>query len=235
MSHDWNGGLSAGLLDASGVPYRIAEWSGSENLTPGAGDDRLDGNASANLLDGRQGNDRLTGGLGNDILQGGAGRDTAIYAGKRADVGPSCNPNTRVLTVVDNNRSYQGDEGTDQLTGIERVVFEDGELNLSATVGNHAPVAVASVFDAPVLAGKGVGIAYDLPQTAFTDVDASGGAPLQVSVSDASGGELPAWLSYDAETGLISGVPPADLQCPVTLLGHAGDEIGETTKASSVL
>jgi Ca2+-binding RTX toxin-like protein len=230
MLHDIYGDLSAGLMASSGVTYRIADWTVIENLITGAGDDRLEGNNSANLLDGRQGNDVLTGGQGNDILQGGAGRDTAIYAGKMADFGRSWNPDTKVLTVVDNNRSYQGDEGTDQLTGIERIVFEDVELNLSATVGNRAPVAVASVFDKTVLVGKGVGIAYDLPEAAFTDADGVGGAPLQVTVADASGGEMPDWLSYDSETGLISGVPPADFQGQIKLLVQAIDEFGETAQ-----
>lgn len=230
MLHDIYGDLSAGLLASSGVTYRMADWTVIENLITGAGDDRLEGNNSANLLDGRQGNDVLTGGEGNDLLRGGAGRDTAVYAGKMVDFGRSWNPDTKVLTVVDNNRSYKGDEGTDQLTGIERIVFEDGEVSLSATVGNRAPVATASIFDTPVLVGNGMGIAYDLPETAFTDGDADASAPLRVTVANASGGELPEWLSYDSETGLISGIPPSDFQGQIKLLVQAIDEFGETAQ-----
>ena len=230
MLHDIYGDLSDGLIASSGVTYQIADWTVIENLITGAGDDRLDGNESANLLAGRQGNDALTGGLGNDILQGGAGRDTAIYAGKMADFSRSWNPDTKVLTVVDNSRSYKGDEGTDKLSGIERIVFEDGEVSLSATVGNRAPVASTSVFDTTVVVGKGMGISYDLPETAFTDADADASAPLQVTVADASGGELPEWLSYNSETGLISGVPPSDFQGQLKLLVQAVDEFGETAQ-----
>jgi Ca2+-binding RTX toxin-like protein/subtilisin family serine protease len=230
MLHDVYGDLSAGLIAAQGVSYGIASWTLIENLITGTGDDRLDGNASANLLDGRYGNDTLTGGLGNDVLRGGAGSDTAYYLGKMADFGRSWNPVTKVLTVVDNRPGYKGDEGTDKLTGIERVVFEDAELNLSATVGNQAPVASSTVFDSPVLAGKGVGIAYDLPQTAFTDADGAEGSTLQVTVSAAAGGELPDWLNYDPATGLISGVPPTDFQGQIKLLVQAIDEFGETAQ-----
>ncbi|MBV5276893.1 proprotein convertase P-domain-containing protein, partial [bacterium] len=170
MLHDMFIDLTNGLIAAAGVTNHIAAWSMIENAITGAGNDRLDGNSAVNNLQGRDGDDTLTGGLGTDTLAGGGGVDTAIYAGAMAEFGISYDPNTKEVRVVDNLTS-NGNEGTDLLSGIERLVFSDGALSLGATVGNHAPVANRTVFDAPVLVGKGMGIEFDLPTLAFSDQD----------------------------------------------------------------
>jgi len=229
MQHDTYVDLGAGkLIAAEGFTYKIADWSVIENAVMGAGNDRLVGNDANNLLNGMEGNDTLTGGLGNDNLLGGSGADVACYTGTMAEFGISWNPGTRTVTVVDNKTS-NGDEGTDQLMSIERIVFSDGEINLGATVGNKAPVATVLVFDRPLIVTKGVGIDYALPANAFSDPDGTSVANLAISISDASGGELPDWLGYDPETDTITGVPPVDYQGQLKLLVTAVDEFGEST------
>jgi hypothetical protein len=90
----------------------------------------LTGTAGADTLVGGSGNDTLTGGGGNDRLDGGAGIDTAVYAGKRAG-----------FTVAKAGGDFSvadkaGALGTDSLTGIERLQFDDMSVNL--TVGAAA-------------------------------------------------------------------------------------------------
>jgi Ca2+-binding RTX toxin-like protein len=223
--------LGLGFIASQGVTYTISQWTTIENAISGSGDDRLDGNDSSNLLNGMDGNDLLYGGLGNDTLIGGLGADTARFDGKLTEFGVSWNPTTRLITVVDNKIS-DGNEGTDQLSGIERIVFSDGELSLGALVGNKAPVATKTFFDAPIYVASGMGINFDLPEAAFSDVDSSF-EELSVEVSSASGGELPDWLSYDSTTKTFTGVPPADLQGQIQLLVTAIDEFGSS--ASDIL
>jgi Ca2+-binding RTX toxin-like protein len=232
MLHDTFIDLSAGLIAAEGVTYRIADWSVIEQAFTGAGNDRLVGNGAVNWLKGGAGSDTLEGGADNDTLDGGAGSDTVVYAGAMAEYSVSWNPDTQQVTVID-NRTTGGDDGQDTLVGIERLVFSDGDLSLSAMVGNHAPVATATLFDTPVLFAKGVGIQYDLPDNAFTDADSGRSANVQIEISVASGGEMPDWLSYDPVTRQFSGVPPADMQGQIKLLVTAIDEFGTT--ASDIL
>jgi Ca2+-binding RTX toxin-like protein/subtilisin-like proprotein convertase family protein len=232
VGYDMYADLTKGILAANGVTHRIEAWSLIENAITGKGADRLVGNSAANTLNGRSGNDILEGGAGNDILIGGSGADTAVYAGNIAEFGVSWNPNTKTLTVVD-RKTTNGNEGTDTLTGIERLVFADGEINLAAQVGNKAPVAVRSMFEAPVVVGKGVGLEYSLPEGAFTDDD--GQEPLSISVTSAAGGELPEWLSYDPETGKVTGVPPSDLQGQIKLLITATDSFGQSVTETVTL
>ncbi|URD62167.1 DUF4214 domain-containing protein [Sphingomonas sp. KRR8] len=93
-------------------------------------DNVLIGNAQNNVLSGQQGNDRLEGGEGNDTLIGGAGSDTlnggsgfdtAIYSGLFRSY---------AVQYQSGSGTVAGgpETGTDALTGIERVQFQDGTL-----------------------------------------------------------------------------------------------------------
>jgi Ca2+-binding RTX toxin-like protein len=229
MLHDMYIDLGAGkVIAAEGVSYKIADWSVIENAVSGTGNDRLVGNDASNRLQAMEGDDVLVGGLGNDTLLGGSGSDTAVYAGKILEYSRSWNPTTKTLTVTDLVVTG-GDEGTDSLIGVEHLVFSDGEINLSATVGNQAPVANASFFATPVLVQAGMGINFDIPQSAFVDAD-EGDSTLQseLSIGDALGSDLPDWLSFDANTGTLTGVPPEDFKGQLKLLVSATDEFGET-------
>jgi len=229
MLHDMYVDLGAGkLIAAAGVTYKISDWSVIENAITGAGSDRLDGNDVANRLNGMEGDDTLTGGLGNDTLLGGAGSDVARYAGNLAEYSVSWNPDTKQVTVVD-NLSGNGNEGTDLLSGIERIVFADGDINLAATVGNRAPVASKTFFDSPVLLASGMGIDFTLPADAFSDPDSDVDSELDITVEDESGGNLPDWLGFDPETKTFNGVPPKDFRGQVKLKVKASDAYGESS------
>jgi VCBS repeat-containing protein len=103
------------------------------------------GNALANVITGGSGDDLLRGASGNDTLNGGDGLDTALFAGLRSDY-------TIVATVdgyriTDNAAGVDGDDGVDQLVGVERVRFKDGTTLTLADLG---------LTPAPVMSAKAV-------------------------------------------------------------------------------
>ncbi|MDG1255429.1 MAG: S8 family serine peptidase [Glaciecola sp.] len=219
--------LFDGIIAANTVTYGIANWSVIENAFSGKGADKLVGNEANNILNAGAGNDVLEGGLGDDTLAGGTGSDTAVYAGNANEYNVSWDATTETITVIDNKTS-NGDEGTDKLTGIERIVFADGDISLSEKVGNNAPVANQSFFENTIVIGTSSGIDLQIPADAFSDADESEKGQLSIAVSDAAGGELPEWLSYDEETGTFTGVPPEDYQGSLKIKVAATDEFGET-------
>ncbi|WP_233249691.1 S8 family serine peptidase [Limnohabitans sp. Bal53] len=230
--------LTQGIIASQSVSHTIASWSTIENSVSGDGDDFLIGNATTNWLRAGNGQDSLEGGAGNDTLEGGEGFDTAIYQGNMAEFSVVWNATTRQIQVTDLVRTGL-DEGSDVLSGIERIVFADGETNLGTMVGNRPPVANREWFSSPVTLAPGMGIELTIPSTAFSDpdpnsiTDSSSGAQNDIAVAEAAGGELPDWLSYDPVTKKLSGTPPEDHQGQLKLLVTATDEFGET--ASDVL
>lgn len=81
-----------------------------------SGNDRLIGNAT---------DETLIGGNGNDTLEGGGGADTARFTGARQSYDVS-----RVGDVVTVRDLRANGDGTDTLTGIERLQFTDGVMGL---------------------------------------------------------------------------------------------------------
>lgn len=84
-------------------------------------DDTLTGTPAADSINGGAGNDRITGGGGNDVLTGSGETDIAMYSGRQAgyvfSVGAGC-----VLMVRDFD-PLDGNDGIDQLTGIQNLSF----------------------------------------------------------------------------------------------------------------
>ena len=104
----------------------------ASTLQGGAGDDRLYGGAlndsliggdGADTLDGDNGNDTFRGGAGNDKLTGSDGFDKAVFTNWSWSyrLGVDANEN---LTVAD----VAGTDGTDTLSGVESLTFEDRTL-----------------------------------------------------------------------------------------------------------
>jgi hypothetical protein len=127
--------------------FTLAQGAVVENAVGSAYADRIVGNEVANRISAGGGNDTLQGGAGDDVLDGGSGIDTAVYTGSRAGF---------VLThsgadyVV---KDAAGTEGTDRLTGIERVKFADGALalDIDGNAGTAAKV-LGLVFGTQALA-----------------------------------------------------------------------------------
>jgi hypothetical protein len=102
--------------------------------------DTLNGSDGIDILLGLDGNDTLTGGAGNDFLSGGAGTDTATYAAT-----------ITAAMVTDDGAGHfvvttGGAEGTDTLTGVEKV--SDGAGNNFLLVGNGGYATIQAAIDA---------------------------------------------------------------------------------------
>jgi Ca2+-binding RTX toxin-like protein len=128
----------AGSDTLSGFENLIGS-SFDDGLTGDTGANRIDGGAGNDTLDGGDGNDTLVGGAGNDAMTGGAGgADTAAYAGPRSDytINVVTDPDGHItgFTGVTDNVPGNGDEGTDSLTGIEKLSFADVTLNIGDPV-----------------------------------------------------------------------------------------------------
>ena len=148
--------------DSAGVSINLAAGTATgvsgtttftsiENAYGGGGNDTITGNAGANVLIGDDGNDVFTGGGGADIIQGGAGTDTASYTGTllataitgAADADPATAGNQPGWQV---NAGVA--EGTDLLTGVEKV--NDGAGHHFLLVGNGGYATIQEAVDAAV-------------------------------------------------------------------------------------
>ncbi|MES2194701.1 MAG: M10 family metallopeptidase C-terminal domain-containing protein [Pseudomonadota bacterium] len=89
-----------------------------ENAIGGAGADTITGNLANNVLRGNG---------GNDTIDGGAGTDSAVFSGSRASYTVTLLGGTSVRVV--------GADGTDTLTNVELLVFDDQTINWA----NQAP------------------------------------------------------------------------------------------------
>jgi len=136
LDYSPTGGGVVSFVDGIFGGYTIANGVTIENATSGDGDDVLIGNDAANVLTGNDGNDTFIGREGDDIFDGGDGTDTAVYFGNQADY--TITAIVGGFTITDNNAA-DGDDGTDTLTGIRFVEFDDGTVNLEDEPGNQAP------------------------------------------------------------------------------------------------
>lgn len=128
-----------------------------QTLDGTAGADTLTGSAGNDTLNGLGGNDRLTGAAGNDAVNGGSGIDTAVFSGARGNY--VVTHSTSGWGVNDQT----GADGTDALTGVERLAFANTHLALDID-GAAGVVAktLAAVFGPSYLQNKtyvGLGLA----------------------------------------------------------------------------
>ena len=98
-----------------------------ENLTGTANTGQtLTGNTLANVING---------GTGNDTIDGGAGIDSAVFAGQRSQY--------TLTALAGGSVQVVGADGTDTLSNVERLVFDDQALNWanpsmpSAAIADH--------------------------------------------------------------------------------------------------
>lgn len=98
----------------------------ADTLSGGAGADRILGHDGDDILYGLGGDDVLIGGAGNDRLNGGAGWDTAVFTGS-AD-------RYKIFESADGTWNVRGPDGSDLLTGIEQLRFDDKTIDLTRMV-----------------------------------------------------------------------------------------------------
>ncbi|MCB2087200.1 MAG: hypothetical protein KDD98_00005, partial [Sphingomonadaceae bacterium] len=92
------------------------------------------GNSLWNRITGNDGANILTGGLGNDTINGGGNIDTAVVSGNRADY--------TVTQTSSGVFEVSGPDGTDTLTAVEYLQFDDETIRLLPGTG------ISVTFDA---------------------------------------------------------------------------------------
>ena len=148
-----------------------------ENVIAGSSNDQIMGNAANNMLFGGPGDDSLRGAAGNDVLNGGAGRDVAGFFGNIRDF--AFNPGTGTIS---DQEPADGNEGTDTITNIEEIQFNDRSLFLDGT--NNAPLA----FDYAGMVFQNTPVTFAAAALLANDVEFDGDNLAVVNVGNAVNG-----------------------------------------------
>ena len=132
-------------LTGAGGDDTLTGGHGHDTITGDWGNDTISGLAGDDNIDGGNNDDVITGGLGDDTIEGGTGTDTAIFAGNFADYSFAYDGGTGTLTV-------DGPDGTDSLTNVENLQFDDQTVAVSTVVssisGNTNPtITLAGAVD----------------------------------------------------------------------------------------
>jgi len=119
---DWSG---SSLNSGTNVPYDPA-WTRSAIAT-GSGDDTVLGGDGVDQVDLGSGNDTLTGRGGDDLAVGGLGTDSFVLRGDRDGYTIRFEGERTIVEDID---PTDGDDGTDTLESIERLVFDDRTVSV---------------------------------------------------------------------------------------------------------
>lgn len=179
-------------LDLGAASVEFAFGNGGADIFTSSGSTSvvMSGDGGNDILTGGSGDDRLVGGAGNDTLSGGAGLDAAVYFGQASDYTITADGQGG-YTIVDNNLA-DGDDGSDQVTAVERLVFSDQTIHL--TNPNAVPDAVGETWRV-----RDNGFAVTLSQDGLleNDTDADSDGLRVTAISRAQGGEVSITASGD--------------------------------------
>ncbi len=160
-SHDWEVGLDVigGLIGNDGLAATLHRdpvfqvqlgLGGADSVNDVLSNiENLEGSAWGDLLEGDAADNRLKGGEGNDTLLGGSGSDTAVFDGNAADYEITRNEDANgdyEWSVTDLNSEDGVNEGTDRLSGIEKIEFADKTIYLDGSQ-NNTPIAADGIAD----------------------------------------------------------------------------------------
>ena len=206
---------------------------GDDNCFSGGGGDILDGGAGNDSLDAGSGDDVLKGGSGDDSLQGGSGIDTATYTGTSSAYQISVDPVSGVCKVMA-LPGGGGDSGTDLLTGIEKLSFDDGVITLVGTTPTapQPPTPPPAVNTPGVLVITGIGAAGATLQAELSDADGLSGEPILWSWEFQAPGTT-AWEPISGATGPTFTVGPSQADGAVRVRAQYGDAMGYSNQPLS--
>jgi Ca2+-binding RTX toxin-like protein len=162
---------------ASGESFDLL--GGDDSCYSGGGSDIIDAGAGNDSVDAGSGDDFLKGGSGDDVLQGGSGVDTATYTGNSSAYQINVDPVSGLCTVTA-LPGGGGDAGSDQLSGIERLSFDDGVITLAGGTPTppQPPTPPAPVNAQGVLVITGIGAAGSTLQAELSDADGLSADPI---------------------------------------------------------
>ncbi|MFL5026971.1 MAG: hypothetical protein ACJ8DB_10355 [Microvirga sp.] len=146
------------------------------------GADTLTGKGGGDRLFGEAGNDILRGGAGGDVLDGGADSDTAVFSGQRS-----------AYTITDNldgTFTVTGLDGTDRLTNIELVKFDDVTETLTPGAENHDPDRLTFLDDSNAASVDADAITPVLGTLKAHDPDTGQTLSYAIDLSDANQGRF---------------------------------------------
>jgi subtilisin-like proprotein convertase family protein len=222
--------LAAGASSTiAGQTLTIAGSTTIENLITGSGADTITGNDVANTITAGRGSDTINASGGNDTIVGGPGLDTVVYAGLASGYTVT-DDGSGNSTVVDIDSS-DGDTGTDTLSGIETILFAHssgsgvGARTLSVDVPNSAPTLANLIADQTVLT-DGSRFLFGIPTNTFTDADSGDTLTYMAHTASTASSGLPSWLSFDANTQILSGTATAADVGTTTIVVTATDQQG---------
>lgn len=211
------------VIDGRGAGDWLEGRGGDDTLIGGEGNDRVDGGF---------GNDTLIGGTGNDELAGGGGSDTYVFNrgdgndflgvytwGNAADVhtvrfGEGITASDLRVEVLTWNEAvlHYGDGDMIRLMRdgwsnephpLKYIELHDGSTLEFNDLFNRAPVIVTPIADLRMQ--EGGTLAFAIPEGTFADPDQYD--ILTYALTLANGDPLPAWLSMDPQTRIITAEP----------------------------
>jgi len=139
LAQTWMHGPDATTpADIHTVKALIASYA--QNFIGSDARDTYTGTVFADTIDAKAGDDTLAGGGGDDVIDGGSGDDVVRYTGDFHDYEITRNDDGTV--TVSDTRDIAGNDGTDTLTSIAFLQFDDGKVALDA-VFNSAPKKIA--------------------------------------------------------------------------------------------
>lgn len=183
--------------------YQVENLTGSQFGDMLTGDDfanTLSGGAGADALYGGSGDDRLSGDDGDDYLDGQTGSNTAIYAGNFSDYQIVTGVSSTTVTGI----GARAADGTDTLKNIQFIQFADHIVSLGIDPNNKPILGVPKMADQSV--DDGATYSYQIPATAFIDLDLGDAMTFAATLAD--GSALPAWLTFNPANRTFSGTPP---------------------------
>lgn len=145
-------GASTSLLN--GAPLTIAAGTLIARAISGAGNDTLIASNRGSTLRGMG---------GNDTLVGGSGTDMAVYGGSLKDYSLSISGSSATLAATITDSRSSALDGSDRLTGIERLQFADQHLALdmgAAQAGGKAVLMMAAALGTGFTGNKSLASAF---------------------------------------------------------------------------